>query len=415
MGTDSLLISPWAPLAVLLCLLLFYIIPYFYTYIHLRRIPGPLLARFSNIWLLYICRKSKRSDTVYNLHEQLGPVVRIQPNHVSIVDERAISLVYGHGNGLEKSSWYDSSISLTRSIFTARNRAQHARKRRYIAHSFAPKSSRAAEGPIANKVELLVRKWDEMIDKGPQFDGFTQLECRRWFTYLSFDITGDLLFSEPFGMLENGSDLVKIDKKPGSYVSMMNSLAQRSAAVATLGVLPWLKPHAHLLPDPFFHKGMDGLQNLLGVTSAHVRALPYLDAVLNETMRLHSVLGIGLPREVLPGSKGVHLDSFYFPPSTVLSVPIYAIHRSRDIWGQDANEFRPERWEKLSDRQKTAFMPFGHGPAACVGRNLAEVEMKMIAATLTRRYNICVVDSQIESTEGTTRKILKVNIGIKRR
>ncbi|KAG5803548.1 hypothetical protein H9Q74_012956 [Fusarium xylarioides] len=504
MGTDSLLISPWAPLAVLLCLLLFYIIPYFYTYRHLRRIPGPLLARFSNIWLLYICRKSKRSDTVYNLHEQLGPVVRVQPNHVSIVDERAISLVYGHGNGLEKSSWYDSSISLTRSIFTARNRAQHARKRRYIAHSFAPKSSRAAEGPIANKVELLVRKWDEMIDKGPQFDGFTQLECRRWFTYLSFDITGDLLFSEPFGMLENGSDLVKIDKKPGSYVSMMNSLAQRSAAVATLGVLPWLKPHAHLLPDPFFHKGMDGLQNLLGVTSAHVkermaaaqdnhedwlslllrardehgellkfeevasesltlfmaaietvsntlsammyylatspsslqklqaevdsihvsgtvtpfahvRALPYLDAVLNETMRLHSVLGIGLPREVLPGSKGVHLDSFYFPPSTVLSVPIYAIHRSRDIWGQDANEFRPERWEKLSDRQKTAFMPFGHGPAACVGRNLAEVEMKMIAATLTRRYNICVVDSQIESTEGTTRKILKVNIGIKRR
>lgn len=79
-------------------------------------------------------------------------------------------------------SWYDSSISLTRSIFTARNRAEHARKRRYIANSFAPKSSRAAEGPIADKVELLVRKWDEIIDKGPQFDGFTHLECRRWFT-----------------------------------------------------------------------------------------------------------------------------------------------------------------------------------------------------------------------------------------
>lgn len=329
---------------------------------------------------------------------------------------------------------------------------------------------------------------------------FTDLTTR----YLSFDITGDLLFSEPFGMLENGSDLVKIENKPGSYVSMMNSLAQRSAAVATLGVLPWLKPHAHLLPDPFFHKGMDGLQNLLGVTSSHVkermaaaqdnhddwlslllrardehgellkfeeiasesltlfmaaietvsntlsammyylatspsslqklqaevdsvlvsgtvtpfaqvRALPYLDAVLNETMRLHSVLGIGLPREVLPRSKGVYLDSFYFPPGTVLSVPIYAIHRSKDIWGQDANDFRPERWEKLSDRQKTAFMPFGHGPAACVGRNLAEVEMKMIAATLVRRYSFRPMNSRVESTEGTTRKILKVDIGIKRR
>jgi hypothetical protein len=79
-------------------------------------------------------------------------------------------------------AWYDSSISLTRSIFTARKRTEHARKRRYIAHSFAPKSSRAAEGSIADKVELLIRKWDEIINKGPQFDGFTQLECRRWFT-----------------------------------------------------------------------------------------------------------------------------------------------------------------------------------------------------------------------------------------
>ncbi|KAF5534204.1 cytochrome P450 monooxygenase [Fusarium napiforme] len=148
---------------------------------------------------------------------------------------------------------------------------------------------------------------------------------------------------------------------------------------------------------------------------AQVRTLPYLDAVLNETMRLHSVLGIGLPREVLPGSNGVHLDAFDFPPGTVLSVPIYAIHRSKDIWGQDANDFRPERWEKLSNRQKTAFMPFGHGPAACVGRNLAEVEMKMIAATLIRRFNFRMVDSRLKSTEGTTRKILKVNIGIKRR
>jgi benzoate 4-monooxygenase len=132
-------------------------------------------------------------------------------------------------------------------------------------------------------------------------------------------------------------------------------------------------------------------------------------------MRLHSVLGIGLPREVLPGSKGVQFDSFYFPPGTVLSVPIYAINRSRGIWGQDANKFRPERWEKLSNRQKTSFIPFGHGPAACVGRNLAEVEMKIIAATLIRRYNFCMMDSEIESTEGTTRKLIKVNIGIKRR
>ncbi|KAF5002939.1 hypothetical protein FDECE_10494 [Fusarium decemcellulare] len=504
----SSLLLPWTPLAGLLPLLLFYLVPYFWTHKHLRAIPGPLVARFSNLWLLYICRLSKRSYTVYDLHERLGPVVRIQPDHISIIDEKAINLVYGHGNGLEKSSWYDSSISLTRSIFTARKRAEHARKRRYIAHSFAPKSARAAEACVANKVEILVQQWDAIIDRERQQDMFAKIECRRWFTYLSFDITGDLLYSEPFGMLRNGSDLAKVQTRSSdkvSYVSMMNSLAHRSAAVATLGVLPWLKPYARYLPDPFFHNGMDGLQNLLGVTSAHVkerlagtwkadhqdwlslllqgrddkgellgfeeitsesltlfmaaietvsntlsammyylanssssreklqteldavaapdavisfeavRSLPYLDAVIKETMRLHSVLGIGLPREVPPDSQGLHFNGYFFPPGTVLSVPIYTIHRSRDIWGPDANEFRPERWESLSSRQRIAFIPFGHGPAGCVGRNLAEVEMKIIAATLIRRYAFCMDDCKVASTEGTTRKLVAVNIGIKRR
>jgi benzoate 4-monooxygenase len=103
MATDYLVLSPWAPMAVLLCVSLFYVIPYFYTYRHLRGIPGPLLARFSNFWLMYICRQSKRSYTVHDLHERLGPVIRIQPNHISINDERAINIIYGHGNGLEKS------------------------------------------------------------------------------------------------------------------------------------------------------------------------------------------------------------------------------------------------------------------------------------------------------------------------
>jgi len=56
---------------------------------------------------MYISRKAKRSDTVRELHQHYGPVVRIQPNHISIADEKAISLVYGHGNGMEKS--YPSS------------------------------------------------------------------------------------------------------------------------------------------------------------------------------------------------------------------------------------------------------------------------------------------------------------------
>ena len=187
------ILVPWLGILIVL---FHYLVPYFWINRHLRAIPAPFPAQFTNLWLMYVCRKSRRSDTVYELHQRLGPVVRIQPNHVSIANEEAINFVYGHGKGLEKSyvnsaqyleqplrtcrDWYDASISITRSIFTARKRAEHARKRRYIAHSFAPKSARAAEPSVANMVGILIRKWDQIIEEC--HSEFAEIDCRRWFT-----------------------------------------------------------------------------------------------------------------------------------------------------------------------------------------------------------------------------------------
>lgn len=79
-----------------------------------------------------------------------------------------------------------------------------------------------------------------------------------------------------------------------------------------------------------------------------VRDLPYLNMVIQETLRLHSTSSAGLPRVVPPGP-GVHLAGHFFPPGLVLSVPAYTIHHSKEIWGPDADEFRPERWEKVTE------------------------------------------------------------------
>lgn len=103
MAVVSFLLSPWAPVALLFGLVAYYIYPYLVTYRHLRRIPAPFPAQFTNWWLLLVCRRGDRYDTVDKLHEKLGPVVRIQPNHVSLNDDQAIQVVYGHGNGFLKS------------------------------------------------------------------------------------------------------------------------------------------------------------------------------------------------------------------------------------------------------------------------------------------------------------------------
>lgn len=96
-------ILPWATVALPVCIVLYVLVPYFWTFGHLRGIPGPVAAQLSNLWLLIICRAGKRYQYVDEAHKQYGPVVRIQPNHISIADEEAIGSIYGHGSGLLKS------------------------------------------------------------------------------------------------------------------------------------------------------------------------------------------------------------------------------------------------------------------------------------------------------------------------
>lgn len=96
-------LSPWAIVALAGALVASYLYQYFVTYAPLRRFAAPFPAQFSNLWLLSVCRRGDRYATVDKLHKKLGKFVRIQPNHVSIADDEAINLVYGHSNGFLKS------------------------------------------------------------------------------------------------------------------------------------------------------------------------------------------------------------------------------------------------------------------------------------------------------------------------
>ena len=105
MATAELLYgySNWAPVVLVLGFLGYYLHPYFITYRHLRDIPAPFPAAFTNWWLLSVCRRGNRYLVVDEIHKKLGPLVRIQPNHVSVNDDEAINAIYGHGNGFLKS------------------------------------------------------------------------------------------------------------------------------------------------------------------------------------------------------------------------------------------------------------------------------------------------------------------------
>ncbi|PPQ92268.1 hypothetical protein CVT25_008576 [Psilocybe cyanescens] len=159
-----------------------------------------------------------------------------------------------------------------------------------------------------------------------------------------------------------------------------------------------------------------GTEDELTATGQQVKRLPYLDACINEALRLHSTSALGLPRVAPEG--GITAAGQYFPPGTVLSVPSYSIHRDKEIWGDDVEDYRPERWfeRNQADIQKT-FNPFSYGPRACVGRNLAFLELQIIVASIMRRYDIVLEhpNQKLETREGFLRKPLGCIVGLKKR
>lgn len=81
----------------------------------------------------------------------------------------------------------------------------------------------------------------------------------------------------------------------------------------------------------------------------------YLSMIINEVLRLFAPVTF-INRK---SSNDLILKNFKVPNGTTLSFPIYYYHCDEAIWGKNVMEFCPERFEKLSEEQKIAFMPFG--------------------------------------------------------
>ncbi|KHN94880.1 Cytochrome P450 [Metarhizium album ARSEF 1941] len=120
--------------------------------------------------------------------------------------------------------------------------------------------------------------------------------------------------------------------------------------------------------------------------------LPFLDAVLNESMRLYPPVAITLPRRV--PAHGEIIDGRFVPAGYTVGVNHLACYRS-DSNFEDAGAFRPERWLDGgggSDATES-FKPFSHGPRACLGRNLAWAELRLILGRMLWRFDIELVET----------------------
>ncbi|KAJ3784687.1 cytochrome P450 [Lentinula aff. detonsa] len=137
-------------------------------------------------------------------------------------------------------------------------------------------------------------------------------------------------------------------------------------------------------------------------TMEQLNSLPYLDAVVKESLRLYApvphVLRVAGQDDVIPLSqpvrdkKGTEHHSISVVKGQTVMVPLLALNRDKATWGEDAMEFKPERWEKVPEAATSVpgvwshMMTFLGGPRACIGYRLSLIEMKALLFVLVREF-----------------------------
>ncbi|KUJ12289.1 cytochrome P450 [Mollisia scopiformis] len=126
----------------------------------------------------------------------------------------------------------------------------------------------------------------------------------------------------------------------------------------------------------------------------HPTALPYIAAIFYEALRLFPPV----PFELKQCGKAVTLpDGTFLPKDAVLLWCTWAMNRSKAIWGDDADDFKPERWlENGSLISKTAFEypVFNGGPRTCLGKKMAELVAVQVIATLVLKFDFNPIDGK---------------------
>ncbi|KAL0573217.1 hypothetical protein V5O48_008737 [Marasmius crinis-equi] len=133
-----------------------------------------------------------------------------------------------------------------------------------------------------------------------------------------------------------------------------------------------------------------------------LNALPYLDAVVRETLRvlapIPSTVRVAMTDDVIPLSQpfvdryGREHDVLAVKKGQTFVLPLLAINKDKKVWGEDAEEFRPERWSNLPEAVKSVpgvwsnMMTFLGGPRGCIGWRFAVIETKALLFTLIRAF-----------------------------
>ncbi|KAH6649451.1 cytochrome P450 [Chaetomium tenue] len=486
----GVLYFPGAPVAVLLLVAVYAIYRFFLD--GLSRIPGPAIAKVTNLWKINAAAQAEMPWRNIALHRKYGPLVRIGPNMVSVNDPEAYPIINGFRRVFTKTQFYSTAEGWYKgkpltTVITARDRQYHSYLLRVASSAYSVGSTPQMEVKIQPLVDLLLNKLNDLGQAGQK-----PVNTATLIAHFAFDAMGIINVSEPFGFLSKGVDvegaigaidiantyfsviaqapwmhtfmlgnrfvqkameggnpvlnlaLAMVDKRLAAVTKPTTNGHQNSETTDFLGKLletstesddPSKKPTYeqivafvlantmagyatvavalrsilyHLARTPSAYSKLQHeidsafASGALTTTPTHTAAeagkLPYLDAVVTEALRVHPVLGLILEREVPAG--GVVLAGQHVPAGTVVGFNPWVIMHNREVYGEDAGVFRPERWlgaeEGKLKEMRRCNISFGAGPRSCQGKNIGMMEILKVVPALMRRFDFALANPKDE-------------------
>lgn len=217
--------------------LLVYLVPVSLIYILIRNytslprsIPGPFLARFTNLHRVFSVFCSSPHEDQVELHRKHGPFVRLGPDMVSVQGGPYSSQIYGIGKGFIKSDYYSVFQNIvngrrTASLVAMTDESDHARTKRVIAHAYSLSTLVEYEPLVDSTVRVFLDNLASRFAKTGEVCDFGQ-----YIQYFAFDVIGELTFSKRLGFIEKNEDVDGIIAAIGSNFRYFSILGQ----------MPWL-------------------------------------------------------------------------------------------------------------------------------------------------------------------------------
>ncbi|KAL2065841.1 hypothetical protein VTL71DRAFT_3511 [Oculimacula yallundae] len=417
----------------------------------LRSFPGPSFAKLTKFWHVLQLGSFDNYKRLDRWHATYGDYVRIGPSELSIVDPEAVDAIMGAKSSCTKSAWYDMGNPLV-SLHQCRDRATHDKRRRVWDKGFSMKALDSYESRVTSFANDLVTQLKSFGGKPLNsslwfnyysFDVMGELAFGQSFDMLK---TGEkhnaikLLHEgqRPLGIFSPMPWLMMIMMQiPGAsagynrWLAYCEEFAQKRKAMKMeeRDIMSWLleadpmssdpfKEHMWLVGDArliivagsdttaasltylFYHLASDSslveklrkeLQPLVKpdgtFDNKELQNAEYLNGVINETLRLHPPVPSGVSR-VTP-KEGLVVGEKRIPGETIVSVPLWTVGRSPKAWRQPL-DFIPERWSSKPELiiNKSAYAPFSVGRYGCIGKNLALMELRTVAALLVTKFDI---------------------------